>query len=174
MLGWLERVAGRGLGRPLLDHLTHNGSVKLIGRFVCLPAFAPSLTAGDEKLLATLLGRVREGGFQPPTLDSLASTTQADRKRLERLATLAVALGDLVQVQPKMYLHAEVEGRLRTIVADRVVRSGSVTVAEVREALNSSRKYVVPFMEYLDRISFTKRIDDRRVLVEPVGGEKSI
>jgi len=34
----------------------------------------------------------------------------------------------------------------------------------VREELGSSRKYVVPFVEYLDRVGFTKRVGDQRVL----------
>jgi len=49
-------------------------------------------------------------------------------------------------------------------VAELVRQTGGVTVAEVREALDSSRKYVVPFMEYLDRVGYTCRVDDRRVL----------
>jgi selenocysteine-specific elongation factor len=43
-----------------------------------------------------------------------------------------------------------------------------VTVAQIREALQSSRKYVVPFVEYLDRTGFTRRAGDLRMLVEPV------
>ena len=51
-------------------------------------------------------------------------------------------------------------------MADLINECGGVTIAQVREALDSSRKYVVPFVEYLDRIGFTRRIEDRRVLIE--------
>ena len=83
---------------------------------------------------------------------------------MARLATLAVALGELVVVAPDLYLHVEVEKQLRAKVAELIARVGAVSVAQVREALDSSRKFVVPFVEYLDRAGFTKRVGDQRVL----------
>ncbi len=170
VLGWLERMTSRPLARPLLDRLIERKTVKLLGGYVCLPQFAPTLTGADERLMAAMIGRIREGGFQPPSVTSLASELKADRKRLERLATLAVALGELVKVDSKLHLSAEFERRLRETVAELVNHKSGVTVSEVREALESSRKFVVPFLEYLDRVGFTKRIGDQRVLV---GTERS-
>ncbi len=164
VLGWLERVTNRSIARPLLDSFLDKGILKSLGRFICLPAFAPSLSATDEKLMAEMIDAIRKGGFQPPSLEESAATLASDRKRRERLATLATALRELVRVDPKIYLHADVERRLREKVAELVARKERVTVADVREALNSSRKYVVPFLEYLDRVGFTKRIGDHRVL----------
>lgn len=166
LLGWIERMTNRSLARPLFDKFVENKTLKVFGRFVCLPAFAPSLSSADERLLAAMIAEIRQGGFAPPSLDTLSVASQADRKRWERLATLAVAQGELVQIDSKVYLHADSEQRLRTKVADLIHECGGVTVAQVREALDSSRKYVVPFVEYLDRIGFTRRIEDRRVLTE--------
>ena len=166
MVGWLERMTSRSLARPLFDRFLERGTLKLLGQFVCLPAFAPSLTPADEKLLAAMVKEIKAGGFQPPPLDGLAISSQADRKRWERLATLAVATGELVKVDSKIYLHANVEQQLREAVTQLVGKVGGVTVAQVREALDSSRKYVVPFLEYLDRAGVTKRVGDRRTLAE--------
>ena len=165
VLGWLERMTSRSLTRPLFDLLVRNKTLKLLGRFVCMPDFAPSLSAADEKLMATMIDEIRTGGFQPPSIDGLAGSSPADRKRRERLATLAAALGEVIKIDPKIYLDTQVERQLRQKVADLIARRGPVTVAQVREALNSSRKYVVPFLEYLDRTGFTKRVGDHRVLV---------
>lgn len=164
VLGWLERMTSRALVRPLFDLLVERRTVKLLGRFVCLPAFAPSLSASDEKLLAAIIEGIRAGGFQPPLLDALALASQADRKRRERLATLAVAMGEVVKIDSKIYLDCGFERQLREKVAGLIAQHGRVTVAQVREELDSSRKYVVPFLEYLDRTGFTKRIGDHRVL----------
>ncbi len=166
VLGWFERMTNRSMARPLFDEFVKRKTLKVLGRFVCLPAFAPSLTGADEKLMTAMIAEIRAGGFHPPLLDNLSIASQADRKRWERLATLSVALGDLVQIAPKLYLHADMERQLRYKVAGLIRERSGVTVAEVREALDSSRKYVVPFVEYLDRVGFTRRIEDRRVLVE--------
>jgi len=166
VLGWLKRMADETLARPLLERLVADRTLKRLGAFVCLPAFAPQLSGADERLLEGMLAEFRAGGFQPPSLESLKVAAHADRKRIDRLVTLAVAIGELVPIEPKMYLHADVERRLRDAVQALIAERGPVTVAEVREVLASSRKFVVPFLEYLDRIGFTRRIDDRRVLAE--------
>ncbi len=166
VLGWLERMTGKALARPLFDRFVKKKVIKLLGSFVCLPEFAPQLTGSDEKILAAMLDEIHKGGFQPPTLDSLKSLPKADMKRLERLATLAVALGELVRIDGKMYLHADIERKLRERVAALIDQRGGATVSEVREAIDSSRKYVVPFLEHLDRAGFTKRVGDRRVLAD--------
>jgi selenocysteine-specific elongation factor len=164
-LGWIERVTGsRAVARPLLEELVAKKTVKRLGRFLCAPAFAPALSAADEKLLAAMVEEIRAGGFQPPALAELSIAKQADRKRIERLATLAVALGDLVPIDGVFFLHAEREAALRGKVAELIGEGGGVTVSEVREALGSSRKFVVPFLEYLDRIGFTRRMGDSRAL----------
>ena len=51
-------------------------------------------------------------------------------------------------------------------MADLIRGGGDTSVSAIRQALGSTRKYVVPFMEYLDRIGFTRREGDGRVLCE--------
>lgn len=165
VVGWLERVAkNRALGRPLLEYYQSTKTIKLVGRFVCLPAFAPEISPADEKLLSALVAQINAGGFQPPTPAEFAQQQAVDRKRLQRLLVLAVAHGDLVNIDGSIYLHHEREKELRRIVAELVSREKGVTVAQIRAALQSSRKFVVPFVEYLDRAGFTTRNGDLRVL----------
>lgn len=171
--GWLERMTGKSLARPLFDRFTKQKVFKLFGQFACLPEFAPELSAADEKLLAAMLKQIRAGRFQPPLLEDLRLAPKPDRKRLERLATLATAMGELVKIDSKLYLHVELERELRERVAGLIGEQGGVTVSEVREAVESSRKYVVPFLEYLDRVGFTKRVEDRRVLVGDRNGDEA-
>ncbi len=165
VIGWLERVTKtRVLARPLLEYFQSKKLLKLFGRFVCLPAFAPAISTADEKLLSALIAQVQAGRFQPPTPTEFAETNAVDRKRMQRLLTLAVAQGDLISVDASIYLHSERESEMRGIVAAMIRKDGGVTVAQIREALQSSRKFVVPFVEYLDRVGFTKRSGDLRTL----------
>ena len=165
VLGWLERVTkNRTLARPLFDHLLTKKIIKQFGKFVCLPAFAPAISAADEKTLAAMIEQIRAGRFQPPTPAEFAQKNAIDRKRLQRLVTLAVAQGELVPIDGDVHLHAETESGLRSTVRQLIEAQGGVTVAQIREALQSSRKFVVPFVEYLDKVGFTKRAGDLRTL----------
>lgn len=171
VLGWLERLTDRTLARPLLERFLKEGIFKHLGTFICLSQFAPELSSADEKHLAAMVEEIRTGRFQPGTLRTLASAKGLERKRVEKLATLAVALGELVKIDNDIYLHAACAEELRTRVAELVAEHGGVTVSQVREGLDSSRKYVVPIVEYLDRIGFTKRVGDQRVLTEETSGK---
>lgn len=171
--GWLERMTNRALAKPLVEQLEKGGAFKRLGSFACAPAFAPVLSSADEKFLSVMIEEIRSGGFQPPALAELSFAGRVDRKRLERLATLAAALGEIVPVDGSIFLQAEVERQLREKVALLIKERGQVTVADVREALGSSRKFVVPFLEYLDRVGVTRREGDVRVRGSRDGGTKN-
>ena len=83
---------------------------------------------------------------------------------------MAVADGELVEVAAGYYLHREVDQQLRAQLRERLAGGQGATVSEIREWLDTTRKYAVPYCEYLDRIGFTRREGDRRHLGEPAGG----
>ena len=41
---------------------------------------------------------------------------------------------------------------------------GSITVADARTMFDSSRKFLLPLLEYLDQQQITRRVGDERVL----------
>ncbi len=167
LVGWLERKSTPGWGRPLFDRfvLEERGMVR--GRFVCQPRFAPAMSAKDERVYDALLTALRAGAFQPPSPEELAKQLEADIKHVRRLMTIASSVDAIVKVDASIYLAAENEGQLRSTVARLMNGSKGVAITTVREQLKTSRKYAVPFMEYLDRIGFTRREGDVRVLCEP-------
>ena len=79
---------------------------------------------------------------------------------------LAAADGQLVEVSPELYFHADVEKQFRERLAAELADSKGLTLSEIREMLNTTRKYAVPYCEHLDRIGFTKRQGDLRVLAQ--------
>jgi selenocysteine-specific elongation factor len=113
-----------------------------------------------------MVKEIQDGRFQPPSPSATSGASKADRKRVERLASLAVATGELVKIDADIYLHRDAEAELRERVSKLIRDHDGATVSEIREALDSSRKFVVPMVEYLDRIGFTKRVGDERVLDE--------
>ena len=54
--------------------------------------------------------------------------------------------------------------RMVESVTQYIGENGKITVAEARTLLNSSRKYVLPLLEYLDQKRITRRRGDERVL----------
>ena len=69
-----------------------------------------------------------------------------------------------MRLNDAILLHAEVEQKLRRLLSTRFGSSNGFTVSGLREALDISRKYAVPICEYLDRVGFTRRNGDLRVI----------
>jgi selenocysteine-specific elongation factor len=162
--GYLERRSTRPVARALLQRMCDDGAVRVLGRYVCLPQFAPTLSAEDERVLAGMLDACSEAAFQPPTLDELARHTGASRQRVDKLTRIAVSLNQLVRLETDIVLHAERAAELRRRVRALYAADGPFTVSQMRAALDTTRKYAVPFAEYLDRIGFTRRQGDQRVV----------
>jgi selenocysteine-specific elongation factor len=163
--GWLERKSDKTVGKVLLARLLQEGNIRKMGRYVCLREFAPALSAQDERLLNSMLEAFAAGGFQPPTLAEVASQSNSNVDRIRKLAKIACSTDQLVQINTSVYLHSDRERELREKVHGLYRDRGPFTVAQLREVLDSSRKFVVPIVEYLDRNGITRRSGDIRKVV---------
>ena len=79
--------------------------------------------------------------------------------------TLA-ATGRLVRVGEHVY-RGEQLAEIRTRLVRTLRAEGRVTAARVRDVVGTSRKYVVPLLEFFDAAGVTLRDGDQRVLRAP-------
>jgi len=148
-----------------LELMRRDGRLRRNDRGVGLTKCGPQLSTNEHKLLDRLLERFRTAGIEPPTLDDCVAETPKNKSSVPQIVELLTASGDLVEVAAGHYLHADVDTACREKLRPALETAG-LTVSQVRELLGSSRKYVVPYCEYLDRSGFTKRQGDVRVLAE--------
>jgi len=70
----------------------------------------------------------------------------------------------VIEISSDVGLLRENFERMNTAVADFISKNGPATVSELRQALESSRRIMVPLLERLDREGFTRRVGDKRTL----------
>jgi selenocysteine-specific elongation factor len=63
-----------------------------------------------------------------------------------------------------MHLHRDALDTLTARVEEIVTRDGSVTIASLRDELQTSRRYAQALLELLDAQRVTLRVGDQRVL----------
>ncbi|MDA0658825.1 MAG: selenocysteine-specific translation elongation factor [Planctomycetota bacterium] len=154
--------------QEIVARLVTQGRLRWTRSGIGLTEFAPRISTNEKKLYEVLIQRFQTAGLQPPTVQECRDATTRNREAVEDLLKLAVAEGDLIQVSAEMLLHAQVERDARELLR-APLRSGGMSVSQIRELLQTSRRYAVPFCEYLDRAGFTVRAGDLRVL-GPAGG----
>jgi selenocysteine-specific elongation factor len=75
-----------------------------------------------------------------------------------------IAQGDLVKLNAEVLLSAEVYREWLRFTYERLSREQGVRVGEFRDAFNTSRKYALAFLDYLEAHHLTRRQDDVHVL----------
>jgi selenocysteine-specific elongation factor len=137
-----------------------------------LSSRGPELSQNETKLLAQLISWYRDAGFVPPTRKEIQQRAVKNQASVPQLLTIATENGDLVQLNDELYLHVDVERVVRQqlsgALTTAMTRGEGMTLSEIRELLGTTRKYAVPYCEYLDRMGVTQRDRDVRYLaVEP-------
>lgn len=172
---WLDRQLVANSFRYLTDNalllaalkqMTADHTIKFTDKGIALVGRGPKLSHNEQKLLSRLVDDYRAAGFEVPTVAQYQKQVTRNQESVPQLLALAAANGDLVEISSDYYLHANVERESRETLAEKLSAADGMTMSEIRETLNTSRKYAVPFCEYLDRIGFTKRNGDLRVLAE--------
>lgn len=154
----------------VLDALVAGGAlirkdaeIGLAGREVKADPFEAGLRARIE-------GAFRAARFSAPLEDEVRTKLGLNPSAFNPVLAGLLRSGDLVRLAPKVIYHREAVDAARVAVSGLIERHGSVTIAELRDRLGLSRKYAQAILEYFDKTGFTKRIEDRHVLVSCPGG----
>ena len=146
-----------------LDALVAKGDLALSGKAFAMPGFEITLSAKQQALHDEVIKRFQSAGFSPPEKAALQAE-YANEKEFTRVQEYLLDKGDLVTVSPEIsFLRAdlgEALERFTRLHADK----GAVSLADFRDALNTSRKYALSILEYWDRRGITRMSGDARVL----------
>jgi selenocysteine-specific elongation factor len=148
----------------LIDRLLASGSLVGDSRAVARRDFQPRLSQGERKLKSELEAALRNGGLTPPDAADLARMGGVRASVVPELLALLAAEGRIIDIGAGLFLSAEAEGRLRSLVRDRLQDGSTISMAELRDLLETTRKFAVPLGEYLDRIGWARREGDVRRL----------
>ncbi|NLW16371.1 MAG: hypothetical protein GX033_01710, partial [Firmicutes bacterium] len=119
-----------------------------------------------------VLAQLGAAPFTPPDIDELATELNETPERIMELAAARARVGEVVRVTPQLAFLTETVKEVRQLVVKWIKEHGSITIADLRTALDTSRKFALPLLEYLDAEKTTKRDGDKRVLHPQYRGEK--
>ena len=158
-----SRVQGREKWPPkLFNELVARGAAEGAlaesGETLCRPGFRIVFTPAQQAKVDGLLAAFRKQPYTPPSMAEC--TTQTDPEIVSAL----MHQGALVRLSEDVLLlgetYEEMVGRIMAFIR----ANGSMTVAQVRDEFNTSRKYALALMERLDEQKITRRLGDERVL----------
>jgi selenocysteine-specific elongation factor len=116
--------------------------------------FTPVQTTRIQQLLTTLA----KNKYAPPSYDECAAVVGAD------VLNALIEQGRIVKLNESVVYGVEAYQEMVERIKAHLRQHGTITVAQVRDMFNASRKYALGLMEHLDDIKLTRRVGDERVL----------
>jgi selenocysteine-specific elongation factor len=145
----------------LVERLVADKRLAERGSALALPSHRPSLSEDQERRWLGAREALAKDPLQPPSPAQLESAHGLDRELVAALA----ARGDVVRIGTEAVFLPEAVTRFARVVVDELAASGSITVARARDLSGSSRKHVLPLLQFLDDRGLTRRHGDDRILV---------
>jgi selenocysteine-specific elongation factor len=145
----------------LVERLVAEKRLAERGSSLALPSHRPRLSEDQERRWQGARAALAKEPLLPPSPAQLEADHGLDRELVAALAER----GDVVRIGTEAVFLPEAVTRFARIVVDELAASGSITVARARDLSGSSRKHVLPLLQFLDDRGLTRRRGDDRILV---------
>ena len=147
----------------ILRELQQEGRIKRVADRYALQEFEVRLTKRQTALRDRLLKIYRDAGLESPSTDELWPMFQPKEKdECKQVLESLVSGGQLVMLSPQIVVYRDVYAALLDTLKGWLAEHGTITLAEYRDAMNTSRKYALAALEYFDRNHMTKKEGDLR------------
>src|SRR5690606_1218507 len=118
------------------------------------PGRTVTLNSGQERLAKGIEAACREAAFQPPTGDELRPRFQG--RDFAAIVAYLLEQGRLIRLGNDLLLHRDWLGGAKRRSAAHFAQEQTLSVAQFRDLLATSRKYALPLLEYFDEQRLTR------------------
>ncbi len=128
------------------------------GKTVALPTHGITFGSKEQAKISGLMRQFDANPFSPPTV-KLATEEVG-----EELFNALVVLEELIQLSAEVVFRKSDYEKMIDMLREYLAANEKITVANARDLYNTSRRYVLAFLEHLDAQRVTRRDGDYRVL----------
>jgi selenocysteine-specific elongation factor len=137
-----------------VKQLSAEGILKESGPTVHTPDHQIKLSAEQQKKIDAYIKVLSSSPFSPPPETTIEP----------ELLSILIGQRKVVKVADNVVFTADAYDKMVQKTIDHIKTNKQITVAEVRDLLQTSRKYALALMEYMDNQKITRRVGDGRVL----------
>ena len=161
----LPPYAAPGLADHVIAAALDDGTLRSDEGLIALASFRPTLTPDQQRARDAVLDLLERAGLTPPLLDEWPADLRS-RPDLRALLKAMERARQIVALGPELYMAPSALEAAALAVRRALAGRGPLGPAEFKESIPVSRKYLIPILEYFDRIGVTQRVGDGR-LVRP-------
>lgn len=163
LFGQVNSISDEATFELLLSRLQEEGEISIEREVVRLSSHSPSLSGRYLDIAKGMLKVCHDAGFAPPSVDELMQRFAGEQKEASEVLHALLESEQLLLIG-ELVFHPHTIERAKQLVSEHIEKHGKITVAEFRDMAGITRKYATPILEHLDRIGFTQRLGDYRIL----------
>ncbi|MDM7999720.1 MAG: selenocysteine-specific translation elongation factor [Dehalococcoidia bacterium] len=139
---------------PMLQLLAKDGVLVEDAKSVRLPSHQVQLNDQQKAMVDAYLKSLGQSPYSPPSDIAIAA----------ELLDVLIEQKQVVKVSDNVVFLSSAYKEMLDRIMSHLKSQGRITVAEVRDMFQTSRKYALALMEHLDEQKVTRRVGDERVL----------
>ncbi len=168
LAGKLFGKADTGLYDSFLEHLRRSGDIETVDEIVLRRGHQVRFSPKQQELAERVLEIYWDAAYVTPEFEELVEILEAPEEQIRRVILGLTDRGDLmdlgIKIGKALIFHAKRIEEAKEIILRLFKDKEEIAFFEVREALNSTRKYTTPILNYFDQVGLTVRVGDMRQL----------
>ena len=161
----LRQKLCKGMDRSSADALIailhQEGKLRKLADRYALSDFTVTLTKRQRGIREKLLQVYSTSGIETPITEHvMEGFPSGERPEAKQVLESLITSGDLILLTPQICLYREDYRRILDTARTHFETNNALTLAQLRDLLNTSRKYAQAIVEYFDKIHITKKEGD--------------
>jgi len=150
--------------RAMIDDLVQRQAVQRSGHWLHLPEHRVTMSDGELEFARKLHAAIASGRFDPPWVRDLAHEAHVPDDEVRGVLRKSALRGGIYQIVRDLYYHRDCVRELARMVKNLADEHGAVEAARFRDVIGVGRKRTIQILEFFDRVGYTRRTRDTRVL----------
>lgn len=140
----------------IIEFLEEEGCVKRGGEFLCTPDYQVRKDGVFDQVSSVLLDTFKKARFDFVRYSEI-SLPKVERETGDDILNILLVEGSVVKVTEDMYTLKDYMEEARQAISAHLADDPVITIAQVRDMFQTSRKSAKPILEYMDSIKVTKK-----------------
>lgn len=151
----------------ILQDMSDEGLVDVQGNKVVLKKVSEQFNDEDRRLMEKILQAYQETVYSTPRPDVLPERLGADQEKIDWLLEHLINEGKLVRLPKNVVLTYDHFKQAQDKVVQIIKEEGALRSVDFKYTLDTSRKYALAILDYLDEQTITMHLDKNRRTLTP-------
>jgi selenocysteine-specific elongation factor len=153
-----------GLWKALVDQLLRDHALARSDYWLHLPQHQVTLSEREQQLAAQLQSIFAAARNDPPWVRDVAAKVQSPEEEIRRVLRKCAVQRQVYQIVNDLFYHRDTVQQLTRELRTLFTERGVIAAAEFRNAIGIGRKRTIQVLEFFDRVGYTRRIPQGRIV----------